>query len=421
MSNEDFTTLSSISPGLSNENLSKALSKWFNKNMTFTHWEYVGDTGKGDSYLSEVIRIKIIGKDNSDEENHVQVLLKNIPKSLSRKLTFRCDEFFKNEINFYEHVLPSLLQFQSTKKVSDPFLNYAKLFYSYCDGENDFIILEDATIHSFGAAVRQQGIDLAHAEMTLKTFAKFHAMSFAMRDQKPEEFARICNKIEEQYYHERLWGWYQRFWARLCRVAIDAVEKEYPNSIYLEKLKSFAVPATFERACKAVKDTENGVISHGDSWTNNFLYKYVNGRIPSDAKMIDFQLTRCASPVLDISFFIYACTMKPLRDSHYEYLLKYYYELLAKQIRELGSEPETLYSWNTFMEEVKNYSFFGLAFSFESIPFIILDPEDAFNMEMKGDKKLNIEEVWPVPPIKTKEGRLREADNIVHAVDNGYI
>lgn len=40
---------------------------------------------------------------------------------------------------------------------------------------------------------------------------------------------------------------------------------------------------------------------------------------------------------------------------------------------------------------------------------------------LQGDQKLNIDDIWQIQPIKSKEGRLREANNVVHCVDNGYI
>lgn len=39
----------------------------------------------------------------------------------------------------------------------------------------------------------------------------------------------------------------------------------------------------------------------------------------------------------------------------------------------------------------------------------------------QGDEKLNINDVWRVGNFKTKEGRLREANNVKHCVDRGYI
>ena len=354
-----------------------------NNNCQITCFQYVSETGKGDSYLSELIRIKIHGVDQNNTANYVQVILKNIPRNVARRLTFRSHEFFKNEITFYEKVLPALLAFQSTKDVEDPFDKYAKLFLTYSDGTNDVICLEDASVDSFGTAVRQEGIDLVHCKLTFKVLAQFHALSFAMKDQKPEEFDKIRTQLTELYYDHRLESWYSRFWKRISGIAIDAVEKEYPDSIYVQKVKEFCVPSRYQdMIAAATGTTDTGVISHGDSWTNNFLYKYVEGR-PVDAKIIDFQLSRCASPVLDLTFMIYACTSQELREGHYDELLKYYYEVLSTQVRALGSDPDKLYSWDLFMSEIKKYSYFGLAFSFESTPFIILAPEDAVDMEMK--------------------------------------
>ncbi|XP_063372876.1 uncharacterized protein LOC134660915 isoform X2 [Cydia amplana] len=389
MSSKEFSTLSGMYPVLTDEKLSEVLCDLFRENIAFARWEYVGEAGKGDSYLSEIIRIKIFGKTDCGDFKHIiQVVLKSIPRSVSRRITFRSDEFFKNEILFYTEVLPVMLKFQSTKNMSEPFDNYPKVFLTHCDGENDIICLEDATVLSFGHPIRQEGVNLEHCRVTYRTLAKFHALSFAMSDQEPKEFNRISNIIFETYYDERLWNWYETFWKRLCGIAIDAVEKEYPNSKYVEKLKEFAVPERYKEMIKAVQDRKNGVISHGDAWTNNFLYKYVNGR-PVDAILIDFQLARCASPVLDISYFMYSCTTQDMREKHYDELLKYYYEVLSSQIRGYGSDPDKVYSWDSYMEE--------------------------------GDKKRNIDEIWTLAPFKTKEGRQREANNVKHCVDRGYI
>ncbi|CAH0403474.1 unnamed protein product [Chilo suppressalis] len=417
---QDFKHLSNVSPLLTDDSLSEALTEWFQESIVFTHWEYVSETNKGDSYLSELMRIRIYGTNQNNDLKQVQVILKSIPKSLSRRLTFRSDEFFKNEINFYEKVLPELLKFQEQKALSEPFEKYAKLFLAQSDGKNDVICLEDATLQNFGSAVRQTGIDFIHCKLVFKALAKFHALSFAMKDQQPDAFNNIKDLVFETYYHERLRSWYNRFWKRISGIAIDAVEKEYPNSIYVNKIKEFAVPQRYDEMIEATSDTTNCVISHGDSWTNNFLFKYQDG-VPVDAKIIDFQLSRCASPVLDVVFVIYACTDKELRDGHYKELLDYYYDVLSRQIRDLGSNPDLVYSSETFWAEVKKYSYFGLAFSFESTPMIVLEPEDAVDMDMKGDNKLNIDDVWQIGPFKTREGRLREANNIVHCVDNGYI
>lgn len=69
--------------------------------------------------------------------------------------------------------------------------------------------------------------------------------------------------------------------------------------------------------------------------------------------LLDFQLARCCSPVLDLMFFIYSCTDKRLRDQHYEDILKNYYDELIKSMILLGiSNAEQIYSWEKFRNEV---------------------------------------------------------------------
>ncbi|XP_068624060.1 uncharacterized protein [Battus philenor] len=419
-SEENYSTLTQVSPALTDEKLSGALTDWFDENITFTRWEYVGEIGKGDSYLSEVRRIRIHGVNRYGVNKHVQVILKTIPQNTCRRLSFRSDEFFKNEIAFYTKVLPALLNFQSKTNVKEHFDHHVKIFLTHCDGLHDVICLQDISLQGYRNIVRQQSIDIEHCKITIKTLAQFHALSFAMRDQEPEEFYKICNAVSETYCDLRLWNWYKRFWNRICKIAIDAVEKEYPDSIYLKKVKDFAVPQTYFKMIYAIKDKKNAVISHGDPWTNNFLYRYKNNDVTS-AKIIDFQLTRYSSPVLDLSYFVYNSTGQELRQQYYNDLLKYYYEVLSTQIKGMGSDPVRIYPWDVFMDEVKRYSCFGLGSSFEMTPLIVLDPEDAIDLEIEGNKEVNIDDIWKLGPIKTKEGRQRAADNVVHCVDNGYI
>lgn len=51
-----------------------------------------------------------------------------------------------------------------------------------------------------------------------------------------------------------------------------------------------------------------------------------------------------------------------------------------------------------------------------------LSPTSTYDLIFfQGDQKMNIADIWKLKPIKTKEGRLREANNLVFGVDRGYI
>lgn len=139
----------------------------------------------------------------------------------------------------------------------------------------------------------------------------------------------------------------------LFRIARDALAKEYPGSKGEKVFNSYKPDELFKKVVDicANKDAETSVISQGDTWAPNFMLRR-SEHGDNEILILDFQIARCASPVLDIVFFIYECTDKKMRDSYYDTLLKEYYDELTKTIKLLGTDPDVHYSWETFEKEV---------------------------------------------------------------------
>lgn len=79
--------------------------------------------------------------------------------------------------------------------------------------------------------------------------------------------------------------------------------------------------------------------------------------------MIDWQLMRYVSPVMDLFYFLYITVDKSLRDSEYDNLLLFYYEQLSSSMLRLGADPEVLYSFENFLQGFKlcgNFAFMVL-------------------------------------------------------------
>jgi len=93
-------------------------------------------------------------------------------------------------------------------------------------------------------------------------------------------------------------------------------------------------------------------VTEGDCWAPNFLIRDIE-QGQKEALMLDFQLARCASPVLDLSFLIYSCTLKPFRDRYFDDALKFYHDELCGTIELLGSDSKKIYPWDLFAKEVK--------------------------------------------------------------------
>lgn len=63
----------------------------------------------------------------------------------------------------------------------------------------------------------------------------------------------------------------------------------------------------------------------------------------------------------------------------------------------------------------------GVAFGMESIVMSSLSEDEAFDLDVIKDDKVDIADVWTIKPMKTQEKRRRIADMVVHAVERGLL
>lgn len=236
--------LSIVNDKFTEKVLTDILCKAYGKKVQLTDWKFGDGFTKGDNYLSTVNKGVLYGitDDEASQEVQVNFFVKSIPQNVGRRKTFRSADFFSNEIIFYTQarirqiyllhiwkcvyciseklnisstnttlqVVSKFEKFLSEKRQSN-LLRIPRYLYSYMDGENDFIVLEDLTALGFGPASRQSCIDWTECTVMLDALAKFHAISFAYRDQKKEEFAELTNCLKETYFGKHNWDWYQRF------------------------------------------------------------------------------------------------------------------------------------------------------------------------------------------------------------------
>ncbi|XP_046484171.2 uncharacterized protein [Neodiprion pinetum] len=420
---KDKSLLSGVSKLFTEQTLEDIIRKTTGeKDVEILSWDFGEASKKGDGYLSIVDRVTVKGEAGGKPAS-VSLVVKSMPQNIGRRKTFRSKDFFYNEIICYTEIFPKFNDFLHSKGLADMII-VPRCLAAVTDGENDYLALEDVSILGFGPVTRQNTLNLSQCELILKALARFHAVSFAYKDQKKEEFQNLADKLLETYFTPELYKWYINFQGRLFKIAKDALAKEYPGSKAEEKFNSWSRRDFYFKSvdfCNKVS-AATSVITQGDAWAPNFLIRQSDGDKHPTALALDFQLSRAASPVLDTSFFIYTCTEKSLRDDHYEHLLKTYHDEISRSISLLGSNPEKIYPWDLFRKEVQEYSLHGVNFAIEAVPFSLLDADEAFDLNIiKGDEAVDISDVWTIEPIKSKEGRRRLADTLVHAVENNFI
>ncbi|KAH8416757.1 hypothetical protein KR222_003286 [Zaprionus bogoriensis] len=389
-----------------------------------TSYKFGAGSKKGDSYLSRVFRICVYGvKEPQGEQLEVNVIVKGMPSNLHRRRLFRSVDFFRNEINFYTKVIPAIEAFQSSRnpKPQHPFVEYPKCYASLNDGVNDFIALEDVGFRGYRSPNRMKCLTLEDALLIMRTMGRYHGASLAFRALDEPAFEQAASALEETYYGEHTRKWYEDFLKLAIHVCSDAVAKTLPNTKYETLVNNYLQPQLYDDMIDLVsRRSKLSVLGHGDCWTLNFLTRYSEAGDPQKIIIIDYQLARCASLALDISFFIYSCTSQQLREQHYDELLRAYLESAQALIKDLGGDPEAVITWESLQEELKQFGRFGCGMGIESVPLSLIEDDEVSDLDAVGENSV-LTDVWKITPFEEPAKRQRIAEVFKHAIDQGYI
>lgn len=146
---------------------------------------------RGENFTGVLTFLQISGTRNINGKSTlgaIHLVLKTAPSSRNRRQVFQAITGFKCEVEMYTKVLPRFITFQENKllKTEDKPFAIAKVYATVCDEENDqfAIIMEDLRIKNFDKIRGSNSITYEHARLIMAKLAKYHAISFALRDQQ---------------------------------------------------------------------------------------------------------------------------------------------------------------------------------------------------------------------------------------------
>lgn len=190
------------------------------------------------------------------------------------------------------------------------------------------ILMEDLHAKNFRNGDRIKGLDMAHSEAVLKKLAEFHAASACYVEKykqftedftvgvfstKNIELLKQFNATGSFLAQLKTWPNCQSFYEKLCDVDDYLVER------LLEDQK--------------VKTTEFNVLNHGDCWCNNIMFQYdAFGKI-KNTLFVDFAISKYGSPANDLYYFILSSCARDIKLSQFDYMIRYYYDHLIKNLK----------------------------------------------------------------------------------------
>ncbi|KAK4884254.1 hypothetical protein RN001_000525 [Aquatica leii] len=357
-------------------------------NVTDYKIDVTSATNPGDNYFGIIARIKI-----DSQESTLHWIFKAAMQQEKFRLLTGVAELYKRECYIYSTVFKVFEELQMQSGILHQFKSYPKYLTHSLNPPNESIIMEDLKVEGYSIHDRFKTLDYNHVMLAVREYSRFHALSFALRDQKPSLFEEVSKNCQDVLFSNPVMS---------CEEVIDAANFKFncieetidgsQKSLY----KAF-IKAKQDFAFIGLKCTKSGVASkysvicHGDSWNNNLLFQYSNlnnAHAPTSLAIIDWQLSRVGSPILDLTHFLYTCTDKQFRDKYYHEIIEEYYNTFSSFLRNLGSDPEILFPYSEYEEHLKKYSIFGLYMAVQILYLVFSSKDevpDLHNITSKQD------------------------------------
>jgi thiamine kinase-like enzyme len=378
-----------------------------------------GSTEKGDGYIGDVTFVDVRGTTNTNEKKSYEFVIKSGKKSSQLREMIPVRNAFENEIYFYNEILPVFREFQAEKGITDPFDNTPKFYDSIIEEEMEVLILGNMKTSGYSLHDRFNPMDQEHIRKIIKVYGKLHAISFALRDQKPEVFKELGGKLTDM----------MKLSAKYIKPKEDRNTYEDIIKIAKEKKEDDVVAKLNilnERAKRQNEITDPNdpyaVILHGDCWNNNFMFKYANNNKTKllDVCFLDFQLSRLASPVYDLSYFLFTCLSED-DIPNFDEIVNVYYESLSEFLRKLGSDPDKMFPFEELQKQWKRFSLFGLTMLPAIIKICLSDSDEVNDLAEVAESGRQITDAFTKAVKNAEEFGKRTLPIIKLAIDKGFI
>ncbi|KAJ8963772.1 hypothetical protein NQ314_005391 [Rhamnusium bicolor] len=300
---------------------------------------------------SLVLKVNITTK---DEENGTQEVLSTVAKVIptNEYMRFAFEYSFKNEVAFYNIIVPTLQEFQRKRGMDHVADFFPKMYVSRqnLDEDNDIvdnnavILMDNLIMSGYKNVDRMVGFDLKTTKFILKDLAAFHAIPLALKHLDPQGF--------EQKIKPYLVGFKR---PPPPPPSKNGGKSQNPDEALIEVLEEFdeflplqSLLRQHLRFNEFVNNPEGlySTICHGDMWVNNIMTKFKDGK-PIKNKFVDFQMCTNNSLAKDLFFFLWSSVQQPILENSLDDLIKFYYENFIEHLNQLKCDS-TPFTFDAF-------------------------------------------------------------------------
>ncbi|KAK5646580.1 hypothetical protein RI129_005044 [Pyrocoelia pectoralis] len=293
------------------------------------------------------------------EKSLTNFILKCSPPSKILRSMVPVKELYNIEIYIYSTVFPEFTRIQKEKNILNPFTSYPRFYKSLTDDGEEMLVLQNVKMLGYKHRDRQQPLDYDHILSIIKQYAKLHALSYAIRNQKPKLFESFEKNMRNHLFGNFSFGGLAEMINQRTINAWKVLDPVKDDLLY-DQFSYFAENPTQVLKNLIQSTSRNKVISHIDCGIPNILFKHEDAsNTLSDAILLDWQHARMDSPAVDLVTLVFSAGDKSTIE-HFGDLVLEYYKCLSSFLKELGSDPEKILSYAILQEELKTYGIVGL-------------------------------------------------------------
>nr|XP_008195442.1 PREDICTED: uncharacterized protein LOC663050 isoform X1 [Tribolium castaneum]XP_015837002.1 PREDICTED: uncharacterized protein LOC663050 isoform X2 [Tribolium castaneum] len=335
------------------------------QNIADFAYEICGKSGKAEGYIGDITFVTITGPKT------LEIVIKSSKDSPTLRAQTPMKLTFEKEIFVYDQVLPTFRQLQ---KPGEDLLDFMPVcYFTHSESSGEVLVLDNLKKQGFETSDRTKVLTSEHVRLVLEAYGKWHAFSYALRERNGPAFAKLAqNNINMFSYFILEVNLAGNMWQEYD----DAKNACFAQSgEILQKLDVTKQDA--ERIFTELfdQDPDFRVIVHGDCWNNNFMFKVEEDNKPVGVKILDWQCSGLASPVMDLSHFIYGCCDTEKHPDVDEFL-EIYHRSLSSCLMSLGCSPK-VFPFEKLKEHWRKFSRYGLFLQPWVIKYSICDSNEA--------------------------------------------
>ncbi|XP_062712320.1 uncharacterized protein LOC109428074 [Aedes albopictus] len=355
----------------------------------------------GDGFIGQMVRATIRGDRLVDGDrllrDQVMRLICKVPlEDPIQREKFNSMLLFEREVLVYNEVLPEFERLQLAKGLwrgdDVGFWNFPRCYWASFDAEQgeSMLIMEDLVERGLELKDKYVLVDYDHVKVLMVALGKMNACSFALREQKPEVFEKI-KRLDDLLSVIMMTEQTKPLSRRNCDLAAsifneeDMKEKRWKNNF--SSLKDCIWEKT-QKLMASQKVEPYGAFNHGDCWTNNVMFGYDKAtNSVQEIVLLDWQMARYGSPIMDLLSFLYLCGEIDLRREHFNDLLQTFYNAFATTFRALGGQPEKSFPFEAIHAQMKLFGAQVVTMSTFAFPILSKLPDEFFRKNADRTKE----------------------------------